>query len=369
MIDYKRQLNSKDSGVLIIFNFVMMLVVQFVIGIVIAIAAGGDLSNNALFLLLITNQLVFLVITFVYVRSRSVSPIKIAGFKNKLSTNQLLILPLISVLVLLSSGSIAQLFGLLTRALGYDPQVSFPSIDSLQTLLIAIFIIAVMPALGEEFLFRNAIMRGFKRRGYLFAAILSSVMFSLMHMNVDQLIHTFLFGLVLAYTMQVTNNLLAPIILHFINNLIAICLTFVLTDSMTANWNPVIFIVTLCAFVIVFGIALIMALKYFLKLEFEKRSNIIDIDPTNDFVSSYITTAKSIIRFIVSRNARREFKENYNLTMSELDYEKEDLLNNEQSEIMMLIEKNQDTMGFVKLAIIGMAFMTLISFGLGFISL
>jgi membrane protease YdiL (CAAX protease family) len=87
-------------------------------------------------------------------------------------------------------------------------------------LLVNIFIVAVIPALGEELLFRGVLIRLFKSltNNVHWAVILSSFLFAAIHMQFFGFLPRFFLGLVLGYSFVITRNLWVPIFIHFVNN-------------------------------------------------------------------------------------------------------------------------------------------------------
>ncbi|MDR3318197.1 MAG: CPBP family intramembrane metalloprotease [Clostridiales bacterium] len=90
--------------------------------------------------------------------------------------------------------------------------------------------IALLPAFGEELLFRGLLLNGTKKIGTVFAVLLNGALFALYHMNPDQLIHQFVLGVVLAYFVLRTGSLWVGIIGHFSNNAIALIFEFTRFD-------------------------------------------------------------------------------------------------------------------------------------------
>lgn len=73
--------------------------------------------------------------------------------------------------------------------------------------------------LSEEIFFRGFLFNGFRQRfGWKRAALLSSVFFSLAHMNPVTLIPTFILGFLLAYLFHRSNSLWPGVILHCMVN-------------------------------------------------------------------------------------------------------------------------------------------------------
>lgn len=78
--------------------------------------------------------------------------------------------------------------------------------------------IAVIPAVVEELLFRRTVCRSLGVYGKGTAIVVSALLFALMHTNIEQLLYTFVAGMMLAWIYIETENIIYPMLLHFINN-------------------------------------------------------------------------------------------------------------------------------------------------------
>ena len=129
------------------------------------------------------------------------------------------LLTLVAALGLLYAGSfvtsaIYEGIRVLTGVSGQQPMGDMPSLSLFASLL---FYCAV-PAVGEEFIFRYMLrkkMRGAGDRNFI---LLSALCFSLFHMNFEQLLYTFLAGLVFAWIYVRTEKFWMSILLHFAVN-------------------------------------------------------------------------------------------------------------------------------------------------------
>ncbi|HLF72932.1 MAG TPA: type II CAAX endopeptidase family protein [Anaerolineales bacterium] len=82
----------------------------------------------------------------------------------------------------------------------------------------------------EEIFFRGFLFQGFRQRyGWVRAALLSSAIFAVAHLDPVSLIPTFILGLVLAFLYQRANSLWPGIILHLLVNGASLCAAFVYT--------------------------------------------------------------------------------------------------------------------------------------------
>ena len=107
-----------------------------------------------------------------------------------------------------------------------------------------LIIIALLPAVVEEFIFRGLILNGYKRRNPLMAILLSSFLFGIMHMNLNQFSYAFVIGLIFGLLAYATGSLLPSILGHFIINGSSVVMTHVTADNsvepvateVTINW-------------------------------------------------------------------------------------------------------------------------------------
>jgi len=111
---------------------------------------------------------------------------------------------------------------------GTSPDVNVGNIGQYFTMVI---MMAVFPAIVEEFVFRGVVLQGLRKNGAVVAVLVSSLLFSLYHMNAAQTAYQFIMGLVYASVIIITGSLLLTMLLHFINNFIIITYTFIVTHQ------------------------------------------------------------------------------------------------------------------------------------------
>lgn len=97
----------------------------------------------------------------------------------------------------------------------------------------SIFILAFTPAICEELVFRGIIADYYKRMNFIKAGVMSGVLFGLYHMNPYQFMYTFFIGFFAYIVLRFTKSIIAPIILHMLNNTITIC-----ADHFSDVWFP-----------------------------------------------------------------------------------------------------------------------------------
>ena len=107
------------------------------------------------------------------------------------------------------------------------------NVTSWQGLLFNIFMIAVIPAIGEEFIFRGALQRIFHQwfGNVHVAVIVAGVIFSAIHFQFYGFLPRALLGIMLGYMFVITGNIWVPVFAHFFNNAAAVTMHFYAYNS------------------------------------------------------------------------------------------------------------------------------------------
>lgn len=100
-------------------------------------------------------------------------------------------------------------------------------------LLVNIFIVALLPAIGEELIFRGIILKIIARwRNNIHMGIwVSAFVFSAIHMQFYGFVPRMLLGGLLGYIMVWSGSIFASMFAHFLNNTIAILLNFYISNQ------------------------------------------------------------------------------------------------------------------------------------------
>lgn len=97
------------------------------------------------------------------------------------------------------------------------------AVKDIHGLFLNIFLIAMLPALGEELFFRGALQRILHEwKGAIFAIWIAAFIFSAIHVQFYGFIPRLLMGAFFGYLLYWSGNLLLPILAHFINNVLAV---------------------------------------------------------------------------------------------------------------------------------------------------
>ena len=87
-----------------------------------------------------------------------------------------------------------------------------------------LLVVAVMPAVGEELLFRGFLFGSLRERlkRPWMAILLSGFVFGVFHMSLVKLLPTMLLGILLAYLVQETGSIYVSMAVHFVNNAVSL---------------------------------------------------------------------------------------------------------------------------------------------------
>lgn len=104
----------------------------------------------------------------------------------------------------------------------------FLEVTSPEGFLINFLMIAILPAIGEELFFRGALQQIFTRwfRNAHVAIIITSVLFSALHLQFFGFFPRFLLGLIFGYLFYWSRSLWLPVFAHFVNNGAAVIVAF-----------------------------------------------------------------------------------------------------------------------------------------------
>jgi len=132
-------------------------------------------------------------------------------------------------------------------------------------LMVNLLMIAVIPAIGEELIFRGILLKSLNKMisNIHVAALVSAIIFSAVHMQFYGFLPRMVLGLVLAYLFIWSGSIWVPIIAHFANNAMAVMVAYlhnkgVLTQSLENFGNFSDQNIFMFMFVIFFALATFM---------------------------------------------------------------------------------------------------------------
>jgi membrane protease YdiL (CAAX protease family) len=141
---------------------------------------------------------------------------------------------------------------------------------NINTYLFNLFLIAVIPAIGEELMFRGVFQRILNdwTKNIHIAIWISAILFSAMHMQFYGFLPRMLMGALFGYLFYWSGSIWIPILAHFINNTLAVSLHFLMNRGYNIDYleeigtgNNALFFVACSAVIII----LLLLQFYFLR--------------------------------------------------------------------------------------------------------
>lgn len=190
----------------------------------------------------VSTALVFLLPAIIFSVIVHGSVIKHLQFKSFASYQQIMLVFLLALAGVFVSGALAEVNNVIPipknweayfRQLedAYNKQVLvMAKMSNWKDLLIALFVIALTPAIFEEVLFRGVIQQffaGWFKNGWL-AILVTSILFSAIHMSYFGFLPRMGLGIILGLLFYFSRNIWTSILLHFVNNGFAVAQLYVL---------------------------------------------------------------------------------------------------------------------------------------------
>lgn len=212
-------LNAVTGGVSFSAATVIYIFVSLAVGIIINLSAIETGSDAFVYLSYIAAPLalapaVFGVMTFRKIKFREAFPLKC-------HTKYYLIAVLLIFGLLFSLGWVNDVTIMFFKLFGYVPRTQesyFPDITGWK-IIPAFIVIAVLPAIFEEALFRGLLLNSTENGvGSIRAIFIVGFCFSLFHGSPEQTVYQFISGCVFAFVAVRSRSIMPSVLMHFINN-------------------------------------------------------------------------------------------------------------------------------------------------------
>ncbi len=265
-------------GLMIIGMFVSVMLVYFVQVDKSLINLNGDLNNSESVSLLkimqlLNHSLIFIFPALIFGFLMSKNPFSYLKLNTKLHFKNIIFcfiivflsLPLIGVMVEFNKNITMPSFlsGIEKWMRESEEQAflvteAFLDVYSIKNYLFNILVIAIIPAIGEELIFRGVLQRVIIEwiNKPLLAILITSFIFSVVHLQFYGFIPRMFLGFILGYLFFYTGNLWVAILLHLINNAFTVTAVFLknrelinieaFEENMSESW----IIVLVCFFIL-----------------------------------------------------------------------------------------------------------------------
>jgi membrane protease YdiL (CAAX protease family) len=259
------------------------------------------LFNGKIWFILLATQILFLIVPLViYLIVTKKSVVSTLRLKKIRLKN----LPSIIGVALLIY-PIAGFLGLVTDLFFHNNVGDVLSKMSSLPLWAFVLIIALTPAICEEMTMRGIVLSGYNKMGINGAAVITGLLFAVLHMNPPQFLYTFALGIIFAYLVRITDSIFSSIICHFIFNGISACASWFqlkhgVKNTDITSLSPMVrnsMLVTLFVFTVGAVVGIVFIILYLKKINTE--NEIMDVSVTQgDIVIENDKTVYKIIAYL-----------------------------------------------------------------------
>lgn len=270
---------------------VLFIVLQYLLGF--AIAIFGGIKNRFMYdLFSAVMQAAFIGSVIIIAKIRKVDWVEACNFKKKVDGKIVLYALGFAVICMILFTDATSAFVAFLEKIGYSSPLEnsafaeYNQITNVWEYLLSIVTVCIIPPICEETLFRGAVLNSFRGTNKWLGIFVSAFCFMIMHGNPDQTVHQFILGVVLGYIAWETRNIWVSILIHAINNLIAITISFAYTiissnidtgviegaaEATTYSWNDIVYTAISGVLTAALGIYLVILLTKKLKKHIENK--------------------------------------------------------------------------------------------------
>ncbi len=275
-MDYRNNITRK-----VMYLYLPIIVLFALIRMLSAFGVFAFMGQSAeyVFSLIIQVGLMFSVSLFGFAlitKNKTKQVFKFYGYR-KINWKAILLAVAIGVVVYILNVFVSTFFSAFLSIFGYSSSggsamTSYPTWQFVLNILCT----AILPAICEETAHRGLLLKGLSPMGQKRAIIISSIMFGLLHLNIDQFGYAALIGFLLGYISTICESIYPAMIIHFMNNFLSVFMGFSsyhklgpeIVFTYLNQWlqNNTILAVL---FMLVLSVVLFFLLKYLVKLLFK----------------------------------------------------------------------------------------------------
>ncbi len=250
-INYRKQYDDLDSGI----TYALAIIIPIAIGLILTLIFNSIASSKGIvnaqgvadfsqsptmytiYMIIVSCSL--LGIFFVYNKVARIDFKQASLLKLKFGWVNAGVCIVIALVTLFGFNYLISYLTHLMSLVGYNPDSSLPlPLDNAGWLILNLFVLAVIPAICEEFIYRGMILNGFRKFGSIAAIFISALFFALAHGSAMQFFYQFVLGVVLAAVVIKTGSIIASMVVHFVNNATVLIYNYIYiqtgTDATTA---------------------------------------------------------------------------------------------------------------------------------------
>lgn len=227
---------------------------------------------------------------------------------------------LLSVIVVLSSVNATGLFNYIF-SFTTSAQVSSSlgvTMDTFWQFLLVVLLVAFMPAVCEELVFRGIIYNGLRQKfSARVSIIISAVLFTLIHLSIYKTFFQFILGIILGLLIYYTGTIFYGMIFHFFNNFFIILISYIFKGKPVFEftvWGVKEVLLTILFLAI--GVVITFLFFKILKNYTNKHKNYFGLEQTNQPLYSISSAEQELQKRNVNSEGLSEYDKKLVLTDS-----------------------------------------------------
>ncbi len=212
-------------------------VIQFIIVLIISIASPSALNifsdSNVAYALSSVITLTVLTVPYIYTLKATKMPLTELIRIKKVSRTKTVSLIMLGLGVTAISNIANNLLASFSESfLGIKFEASMPEFKTdIWSFALMLLCVGILPAVLEEIALRGFVLGALRTKfSDASAIVISAALFSLLHGNLQQIPFAFLMGLLLAYATVYCDSIIPSVIIHAINNVFSVVLSFASVD-------------------------------------------------------------------------------------------------------------------------------------------
>ena len=227
--------DHKDSGSAFLWAVLAPYIISFM-AVFVAMMIGKSMGKNLeeivsslgfIITSAVLTPLVFVAVFFIYNSAKNIS-FSACKLKFSLNVKTILILIAISFICVFGLQYLISGIDIGLESIGYKLASTNIPLSNGWWYVLNLVILGILPAIGEELIFRGIIFNGLRRNFKdFFAVVISALLFTLMHASLEQFVYPFLMGLLFGLLVLRTKTILSSMIVHCANNMIVVTIAFI----------------------------------------------------------------------------------------------------------------------------------------------
>ncbi|MDD4297978.1 MAG: type II CAAX endopeptidase family protein [Ruminiclostridium sp.] len=218
-------------------NYLVLIVVLLYIAsqLIFSFAFGYEQIKQNFYLFVAFNQLfIILLPALIFVNREKLKPVEFFKIK-RISIPEAILVILMAFTSSFIASALNSIVIFFMEKIGPVEIDNIPVAKSPKEFWLQVFVIALLPAICEELLFRGIIYNAFQGLGVKMSIVVSSIYFTLIHFDINNLLGPFFLGILIVWYCYRTGSIIAASLAHFTNNFLSILLNYISNNALNSE--------------------------------------------------------------------------------------------------------------------------------------